>query len=608
MPFRPPTLPLRHWILWPLAGAFLLTVVLVALFAQGAARSAARDLGRGYAAEIGQRIEDPLVAELQGLYQRVALNGEALSEGRLAVDAPLDVTPRLYDQMRHSPHLTFLSVAWPDGRYVAAARLPKGDDEVHLSANFLERPFQLVSYTAGRDGRPAGPFGSEAPKPYDPRERDFFRRAAAADGASWGAIESYVGWAVFGIGASTPVRDAEGRLVAVAGGAIALERVASVIADLSLPEGGIVVVADAEGRLVASSVPVALATGELGRVQRVALADHPHATARPLAALIANPDAPRPPTLDADGADYLYDLRQLASPADLGWWIAVALPEATYTEPLRLGRERLLALMALLLAVIGGLALALSRAVMGPVERVTAAAARGELAELARREAQDSPVEEVGRLSKALGALSEALQASIAELEDRVQARTRELEDANAQLLALSLRDPLTGVGNRRSFDEALIREWAGALRRQQPLALLLVDADHFKALNDRHGHLVGDEVLKALAQAIGGALRRATDQLARYGGEEFVVLLPDTSAGEAVALAERMRLAVSAREFVRGVGPVTVSVGVAMTVPTPSDAPSALVAAADAALYRAKSAGRDRVESAFPSAFPSVP
>lgn len=603
MPLRLPTLPLRRWILWPLVALFLLAVLAVTLLAQGAAQSAARDLGQAYAAEIGERISDPLAAELGALRRRVALNAEAMRLGRLPVDQPLDIAPSLYDQLRQASHVTFLSVALPDGRYLGAARLPEDDDAVHLAANFIDRPFELVGYRAGADGRPAGVYGREAPKAYDPRERDFFRRAQASNGPVWGQIESYVGWTAFGIGISAPVRDDDGTLLAVAGGAIALERLANVIAALRLPEGGLVAVIDAQGRLVASSTAAPLATGEPGRAQRVALADHPHPVAAPLAALLAQPKDRRETLRDADGVAYLYDLRELRAPDDLGWWIAVVLPEATFTEPLGFGRGRLLLLIALVLALVGGLGIGLAQAVMAPLERVSAAAARGELAELARREARASRVEEVARLSEALGGLAEALQASIAELEDRVAERTRALEDANAQLLALSLRDPLTGIGNRRSFDEALVREWGAAVRRAEPLALLIIDVDHFKRLNDAHGHLVGDEVLKAIARAVTGVLRRSVDLVARFGGEEFVVLLPDTPLAEALALAGRLREAVAGRELVPGVGTITVSVGLAVATPSPSEAPSALLAAADAALYRAKSAGRDRVEAAAPSA-----
>ncbi len=164
--------------------------------------------------------------------------------------------------------------------------------------------------------------------------------------------------------------------------------------------------------------------------------------------------------------------------------------------------------------------------------------------------------------------------------------RTRQLLH---EIERLAASDPLTGLPNRRMFDATLDRELARSRRNGTPLALAVADVDHFKAVNDQHGHQVGDEVLRELA----GALRRAVrqeDVVARYGGEEFVVLLPEADAGAALLVAERLRAAAGE---VRRL-PTTISIGVAVLDPGAGGA--GLVARADTALYRAKAAGRDRV------------
>jgi diguanylate cyclase (GGDEF)-like protein len=161
-------------------------------------------------------------------------------------------------------------------------------------------------------------------------------------------------------------------------------------------------------------------------------------------------------------------------------------------------------------------------------------------------------------------------------------------------LSSLADRDGLTGLLNHRAFHEQLTREVAQAERDDEPLAVLVIDADHFKRVNDDHGHLVGDEVLKALAQAI-VTETRAGDLCARVGGEEFCVALPRATRAEAHDVAERVRAAVAALDVA---APITVSIGVGVASGREGGAtlPTAVLQRADAALYEAKRNGRNQV------------
>jgi diguanylate cyclase (GGDEF)-like protein len=191
-----------------------------------------------------------------------------------------------------------------------------------------------------------------------------------------------------------------------------------------------------------------------------------------------------------------------------------------------------------------------------------------------------------------------------AALERLVEERTRELAEANLRLERLSALDPLTGVANRRRFDAALEVEWRRASRTGEPLSLILADLDFFKPFNDTNGHLAGDESLRQVARYLSRTLGRAGDLVARYGGEEFVALLPAMTAGDAAALAERLRAGVEALALPHNASAVsrvvTLSAGVATTVPSDEGSAETLLAAADAALYRAKGEGRNRVALAM--------
>ncbi|MDX2299607.1 MAG: diguanylate cyclase [Xanthomonadaceae bacterium] len=185
-------------------------------------------------------------------------------------------------------------------------------------------------------------------------------------------------------------------------------------------------------------------------------------------------------------------------------------------------------------------------------------------------------------------------RATNALLESRIAERTRELEVVNRKLAELATEDSLTGISNRRALESGLAREWHRCLDQRRPIAALMIDVDHFKRFNDHHGHLEGDALLRRIAQVLQQFHDPARELLARFGGEEFALILPG------VHLEEAQRRAQNLCNHLRDAAvPVTVSVGVAAQVPSPLDDPHLLLRRADAALYRAKRNGRDRVEIA---------
>lgn len=196
----------------------------------------------------------------------------------------------------------------------------------------------------------------------------------------------------------------------------------------------------------------------------------------------------------------------------------------------------------------------------------------------------------------------------LALLFERIGARRRQLElertnrellSVNSRLAELAAHDALTGLYNRRHFYEVLRTEFQRSRRHHRPLTVLMVDIDHFKRVNDQHGHLQGDRVLSQVGQLLSDELRQ-TDVVARYGGDEFALILPETDERSATIVAEKLRGTVEHRRFVNGgvCNELTISVGVAGLDQTLMSE-DALMRLTDAALYRAKDAGRNRVECA---------
>jgi len=308
----------------------------------------------------------------------------------------------------------------------------------------------------------------------------------------------------------------------------------------------------------------------------------------------------------SDGGDYLTRAVAVESRngPGLGWFIAVRQPMAVALESAHGLRNQLLLLGVLAAVVFGAVAYRLAQRVSRPIEQLARAAQRLRAGAESFPIPRDQAVREIAQLSQALQEMTRSLldkerelREANASLELTVEQRTDALTRANEELSRLAARDGLTGVFNRRRFDERLAECQQLFLRGRKPYALLIIDADHFKRVNDNHGHAVGDAVLKQLAQLL-QQNTRASDFVSRYGGEEFAVLLPEVGGEQgALAAAEKIRAAVAGAAFAE-VGNITISIGLAMASAADGDA-GELLKRADHALYEAKRAGRNRVVKA---------
>jgi diguanylate cyclase (GGDEF)-like protein len=194
--------------------------------------------------------------------------------------------------------------------------------------------------------------------------------------------------------------------------------------------------------------------------------------------------------------------------------------------------------------------------------------------------------------------ITKPLHASVVKARVRTQIR---LKRQNDLLESYAFRDGLTGLANRRAFDERSALEWNRLQRAGEPLSTIMIDVDHFKLYNDSYGHGQGDECLRAVARALAQRVQRAGDMVARYGGEEFVVLLPDADHGAAMAVGENLRSAVEALRLEHRASKVTdhvtISVGVTTGRPSAESNLAALLQGADEMLYACKAAGRNTVQ-----------
>lgn len=268
-----------------------------------------------------------------------------------------------------------------------------------------------------------------------------------------------------------------------------------------------------------------------------------------------------------------------------------------------LNRERIRILIFATLAFLvtaalgGGLAVVIARSVTVPLGRIITVVERIGQGDLdARAEAGGDCV--FAPLAKDINQMAASVAITQEEMQQRIEEATRELQIQKLDAEREARIDPLTSLNNRRAFFEYAERDVLRAVRYDFPVALIMLDLDHFKAINDGYGHPVGDRVLVALAEALRQSMREV-DVVGRLGGEEFAILMPDTTAEAAIQAAERIRKAIEELELdVDGQRiAVTASFGVAVFEKTGDDTIHDLFTRADRALYRAKQSGRNRVE-----------
>lgn len=290
-----------------------------------------------------------------------------------------------------------------------------------------------------------------------------------------------------------------------------------------------------------------------------------------------------------------------ARPGPSPLWVVAERDSSDVFRERRQLLELFARLTAALTVLVGVLAYWIARSIVSPLDDLVRAVDRIADGDLAVR-LSPAGTAEVGRLTRAVNTMVGRLNRS----HEEVEGAKRALEQQNRMLEALSVTDGLTGLYNRKKLDAILVEQFGLYLRHRRPFALLMLDIDHFKALNDNHGHLGGDQMLVKVA----GVLRRcirSVDQVARYGGEEFAIVLVEATLEGALDTAQRIRTSIAASELVFNDRPVsaTVSVGVTRCRDTDSG-PEDVIARADAALYEAKRAGRNRVHCADEAASPA--
>lgn len=598
-------LALRAYLVLTLLLVLLPLVGAVGWLSYRSTSTVAEQFEQQVADEIGRSLRDK-VENFFDIPQRVvAYNVDLARAGLLGMGDPDLLERKFLLQIRQYPLLTFVSMGTATGEYYAASRPPLGQDRsLRVMHARTADGLGIRIFALDAADRRAGLIAQGNPN-FDARTRPWFIAAREAGGPRWYGPYRYRidddrgAYDAAGMGMSAPLYDGTGQFLGVVTADLALSQLSDFLRSAMAASGGVAFLTDGDGALMATSAPDDFYRLDGDRFIREKAQDYANPVIRATSrAIAATGTRAGNAIIDTPAGRQLIRWESVGLPGGPTLTIGLSLPVSLYEAPLRRVQTYVLAMVTVIVLLGIWLSLFGASLISRPLVTLSHWAARLAAGEWEAKPPVATPIHEVRQLARALGSMAGHLQTYTRDLEQRVAERTAALKAANDKLSELSATDSLTGLANRRRFDEALETEWARAARAGRPLAVILADVDHFKAYNDRYGHQAGDECLRRVAAVLRAGARRPGDLAARYGGEEFCLILAETDTDAALQVAENLRQAVQNLAIPHEGSPhglVTLSLGLAAMVPEAGRALRDHLQAADRALYGAKEAGRNR-------------
>ena len=588
-------LSLRHYLLLPLLGMFFVLGLLMLTITYWGAQQSITQFSDRLSEQVAKTVSTRLERFFFSAVTVIKVNQEVFATGLFSLADKASLQQLFVTQVGNLPFVTFVSAVDHNGEYTGATRTPDTND-IQIMTAYLQDDRMLSLYKVGKDNV-RGELIRQVRKS-DQRSRPWYQQGLLTQKLGWYPIYKYLPYKGLGVGVVAPIFNRQsGAFDGVITVDLALDHISHYLRSIDVGSHGLTFLVDDKGKLAATSLAEPVYTAEVQTAEQLTLSNYPDERLR----AVANIMQPQGQfNLHIDGRDYVLHKRVIQD--DHGLYFVIGVLLATDDFAGSFYQQLLMIIMALFVVILLGLLMVryLSYLVVKPIELLIERAKcltddqhNGQLCLV-----EHSQIAELNQLACVFNRSSDRINEGFRLLEQRVAERTAELAKANSQLEALSNTDGLTGIANRRYFDDRFTQMKLFSIRSQHPISVLMTDVDWFKLYNDRYGHLAGDECLKQVAHALQSKIRRQSDLLARYGGEEFVFVLYDTDGLAAQQVAQAMLAAVSDMALPHQdsqFGRVTISIGIATWQPQQQSSDiEQLLEQADLALYQAKKQGRN--------------
>ncbi|MDX1301268.1 diguanylate cyclase [Photobacterium sp.] len=583
---------MRWLIISPFFVLMLISGFVLYLFSTVTISNVANSIGTQYIQEVESRIYDRISDFTAPLSSIVEINRNAFSYQPTRLDDLTAVSGRLYEQAIPYPHMTFVSIATIDGRYIASSRDPIGEIRHNIAANYVNQAFMMEGFEYDPVNFIGDKILTDPSFSYDPRTRPFYTDAVKNRGMTWSPIHPYYGFPTLGIGLAGPIYSQQGDLLGVAAASIALIELDEYLEAIDLVENAYTFIAEEDGALIATSERDELYKIVDGVVTRITLATHANKLFNTANQYLDNGEH----SFDVDGDLYLYRVHPITLPYGKKWLIGIIIPESHHKNLLAEYSHSLAAITLGIFVCIGLVGSLIAHYISKPIQQLNLAANDSKLESIQRLPRPISHIFEINSLAQELQKMANILSDIMQNLEQKVAQRTSYLQGENQDLLELSLKDELTGLYNRRGFNQIFSESLAYAEKNHKTVTFVMCDIDYFKHINDNYGHNVGDLTLIYVAETFKSHVR-PHDIVARYGGEEFALVFVDIEITQVILRLNQIRQSLSENPAIEN-HHITLSFGVTEQKEVSPASFEELISSSDGKLYQAKHCGRNRIIS----------